>query len=72
MYQVRLWDTRSQEIIGAFSGHRDAITALAFQEGKNQLYSGSADRSVKLWNMDELAYVVSGVGLISVSKVLSL
>jgi hypothetical protein len=57
--QVRLWDTRSAQVVGTFNGHRDSVTAVAFQEGTHQLYTGSADRSVKLWNMDDLAYVVS-------------
>jgi ribosomal RNA-processing protein 9 len=54
---VRLWDARSNELLGSFSGHRDIVTALAFQDGTNQLYTGSADRTVKLWNMTEQAYL---------------
>ncbi len=54
---IRLWDARSNELLGSFSGHRDIVTALAFQDGTNQLYTGSADRTVKLWNMTEQAYL---------------
>ena len=40
-----------------FSQHRDAVTSLSFRHGTNQLYSASKDRTVKVWSMDELAYV---------------
>ena len=43
--------------IRAFSHHRDAVTGLAFQRGTNQLYSCSKDRTIKVWSLDELAYV---------------
>jgi ribosomal RNA-processing protein 9 len=39
-----------------FVGHRDAVTALAFRRGTHTLFSGSADRSLKVWDCDELAY----------------
>ncbi|KAK1760900.1 ribosomal RNA-processing protein 9 [Echria macrotheca] len=41
----------------AFSHHRDAVTGLAFRRGTNQLYSCSKDRTVKVWSLDELAYI---------------
>lgn len=40
-----------------FMQHRDAVTALAFRRGTNQLFSASKDRTVKIWSLDELAYV---------------
>ncbi|SPQ21770.1 a6112437-2c52-41e5-a99e-a604b2ae29d6 [Thermothielavioides terrestris] len=43
--------------IRAFTQHRDAVTGLAFRHGTNQLFSCSKDRTVKLWSLDELAYV---------------
>jgi len=33
------------------------VTALAFQHGTHTLYSGACDRTVKLWNMTEQAYL---------------
>ena len=41
----------------AFGGHKDAVTGLAFREGTHELFSGSADRSIKLWSLDDRAYV---------------
>ena len=36
---------------------RDAVTCLAFREGSHQLFSGSLDRTVKLWSLDDKAYM---------------
>lgn len=41
----------------ALPGHKDAVTCLAFREGTHELYSGSLDRSIKLWSLDDMAYV---------------
>ena len=30
---------------------------LAFRKGTNQLFSASMDRSVKVWNLDEMTYI---------------
>ena len=30
---------------------------LTFQVGTHQLFSGSLDRTVRIWNLDEMAYV---------------
>lgn len=40
-----------------FPQHRSPVTSLAFRRNTNQLYSSSADRTIKLWSLDELAYV---------------
>ncbi|MBE3045026.1 hypothetical protein IMZ48_21205 [Candidatus Bathyarchaeota archaeon] len=40
-----------------FFSHRDAITGVVFRRGTNQLYSCSNDRTVKVWSLDEMAYV---------------
>ncbi|KAI1858075.1 uncharacterized protein JN550_012897 [Neoarthrinium moseri] len=41
----------------AWLHHRDAVTALAFRRGSNQLYSASKDRTIKVWSLDEMAYI---------------
>lgn len=33
------------------------MTSLAFRDGTHELYSGSLDRSIKLWSLDDMAYV---------------
>ena len=30
---------------------------LAFRKGTHQLFSGAHDRTVKIWNLDEMAYI---------------
>ena len=55
--RVHIWDAHSGEHIRSFPGHKDAVTALAFREGTHQLFSGSLDRSIKIWSLEEMAYV---------------
>ncbi len=50
-----IWSADKLEPLRVFTQHRDAVTSLAFRRGTNQLYSSSADRTVKIW--DELAYI---------------
>ena len=65
--RVHIWDLRSAgagssggggpQYVRGFPGHKDAVTGLAFREGKQQLFSASLDRSVKIWSVEDLAYV---------------
>ena len=50
-----IWSTDELKPLRVFTQHRDSVTSLAFRRGTNQLYSCSADRTIKIW--DELAYV---------------
>lgn len=50
-----IWSTDELKPLRVFTQHRDAVTSLAFRRGTNQLYSSSADRTIKIW--DELAYI---------------
>ncbi|GKT84688.1 LOW QUALITY PROTEIN: WD G-beta repeat containing protein [Colletotrichum tofieldiae] len=52
-----IYDAETLKPIRVFTHHRDAVTGLAFRRGTNQLYSCSKDRTVKVWSLDELAYV---------------
>ncbi|KAF5837154.1 WD40-repeat-containing domain protein [Dunaliella salina] len=47
--KVHVFDGRTGDFIQSFPGHRDAVTYLAFREGSHQLFSGSLNRTVKLW-----------------------
>lgn len=55
--KVHVYDARSGDHLRAFPGHKDAVTCLTFREGTHQLYSGSLDRSIKLWSLEDMAYV---------------
>ena len=50
-----IWSAENLKPLRVFTQHRDTVTSLAYRRGTNQLYSSSADRTVKIW--DELAYV---------------
>ncbi|KAF6817300.1 wd repeat domain-containing protein [Colletotrichum sojae] len=52
-----IYDAETLKPLRVFTHHRDAVTGLAFRRGTNQLYSCSKDRTVKVWSLDELAYI---------------
>ncbi|KAF4970588.1 hypothetical protein FSARC_2369 [Fusarium sarcochroum] len=52
-----IYDAPTLKPIKIFTHHRDAVTGLVFRRGTNQLYSCSKDRTVKVWSLDEMAYV---------------
>jgi ribosomal RNA-processing protein 9 len=52
-----IYDANTLKPIKAWTHHRDAVTALAFRRGSNQLYSASKDRTVKVWSLDDMAYI---------------
>jgi ribosomal RNA-processing protein 9 len=54
---VRVWDAEKGELQESFSGHRDAVSALAFRLRSHSLFSGSLDRSIKHWNLTEMGYI---------------
>lgn len=54
---ILIWEAESCCHLYTFTGHRDAVSGLAFRRGTHQLYSTSHDRSVKVWNVAENSYV---------------
>jgi ribosomal RNA-processing protein 9 len=55
---VRVYDVRQRYAeIKAFSGHRDAVTSLSFRKDTYSLFSGSMDRCVKYWDLNEMGYL---------------
>lgn len=50
-----IWSADELKPLRVFTQHRDIVTSLAFRRGTNQLYSSSADRTIKIW--DELSYI---------------
>jgi WD40 repeat protein len=41
----------------AFPGHRGPVSSLVFREGSTELFSGSFDRTVKIWNVEDRTYM---------------
>ncbi|XP_026868287.2 U3 small nucleolar RNA-interacting protein 2 [Electrophorus electricus] len=54
---IMIWEAATCKHLYKFTGHKDAVSGLAFRRGTHDLYSASHDRSVKVWNVDENAYV---------------
>jgi len=52
-----VWDAATLKPLRVFTEHRDSVTAVCFRRGSNQLFTASRDRTVKIWSLDELAYV---------------
>lgn len=52
-----IWDAASLTPTKLFTRHRDAVTALSFRRGTEQLFSGGADRAVLVWAAAESAYI---------------
>ncbi|KAH9927544.1 WD40 repeat-like protein [Amylocystis lapponica] len=61
--RVGVWDIEKDEWVKGFGGHRDSISTLAFRKAppsssiSTQLYSGSFDRTVKLFDLNSMGYV---------------
>ncbi|KAK2460744.1 hypothetical protein APHAL10511_007214 [Amanita phalloides] len=52
--RIGVWDAEKGEWIRAFCGplgHKDTISALTFRKGTHQLYSGSFDRTLKVFDL---------------------
>lgn len=43
--------------VKALTGHKDAISGLKFRSGSHELYSASLDRTIKLFDVDQLSYI---------------
>jgi len=55
---VRIYDTRLAESeVRAFQGHRDTVTSLVFRRDSYSLFSGSLDRCLKHWDLNEMGYL---------------
>jgi ribosomal RNA-processing protein 9 len=58
--RICVWDPRSGSIAHVFENrncHRAGVSCLAFRQDSQTLFSGSLDRTVKIWNLDNMAYV---------------
>ncbi len=52
--EILIWDLKAQNALQVLPGHTAAITDLSFDPDGEFLVSGSFDRSIRLWNLDEM------------------
>jgi WD40 repeat protein len=51
---VNIWDSRSGKLVHTFRGHKGYVSTLAFSPDGMRLYSGSRDKTVKVWDVSKL------------------
>ncbi|WBW70957.1 U3 snoRNP-associated protein Rrp9 [Schizosaccharomyces osmophilus] len=56
-HRVVVRDSETLTARHCWKHHRDAILALAFRKGTNEMFSAAADRSIKVWSLDSMSYV---------------
>lgn len=44
-------------LLQAFPGHRGPVSCLTFRQGTSELFSGSFDRTIKIWNVEDRTYM---------------
>jgi ribosomal RNA-processing protein 9 len=55
---ILVWNPEDLTFLGKLKGHRGAVTGVAIQKHPApHLYSCSADKTVKVWSLPEMAYI---------------
>lgn len=54
---VQIYCPSTGKKLGTLKGHRSAVTCLVFRKNTSQLYTASADRSLRVWSLDEMTFV---------------
>jgi WD40 repeat protein len=47
---VKVWDSHTGKLVRTFRGHTGLVSSVAFSRDGSQLFSGSRDRAVKVWD----------------------
>jgi WD40 repeat protein len=51
-YSVRLWDSTTGELVDTFTGHANAVRAIAFSADGRLLATGGDDQTARVWLID--------------------
>ncbi|KAJ1966755.1 hypothetical protein H4R34_006472, partial [Dimargaris verticillata] len=49
--QIKIWNVKTQSVLATFTGHTQAVSALAFSENGYYLASVADDFTVRVWDM---------------------
>src|SRR5437762_6981992 len=52
---IKVWDTIQHRPVFTLSGHTAAVTCLRWG-GKNWIYSGSQDKSIRIWDAKDVSH----------------
>ncbi len=57
-WKIALWDLRAgSQTVHLFEDHTNAVQSLAFSEKRALIVSGGADKTVRLWDFDDLELI---------------
>lgn len=56
---IEVYSGKDLSKLKSLQGHRGSVTGLIFRKDTHTLYSAAEDRSIKVWNLDDMAYVES-------------
>ncbi|EDR27079.1 U3 small nucleolar RNA-interacting protein, putative [Entamoeba dispar SAW760] len=54
-HHILIYDCSNNQLLGTLKGHQDIVTSCVFRDGTYELYSCSYDRSVKVWNIENIS-----------------
>ena len=47
---VRIWNTETGKLVKTLRSHKDYVTSLAMPPGASDFFSGSRDKTVRVWS----------------------
>ena len=52
---IKVWDTKTGQLLGTLKGHTDGVNGVAFSPNGTRIVSGGDDKTVKIWTLPPLA-----------------
>ena len=57
--EIWIWDARSGDAVRQLTGHKDTVLSVAFDSSGQRVVSGGADRTLRFWDADSGAQLLS-------------